>query len=415
MKLPFYIARRYLISKKSHNIINIISAISVAGVMVGTAALIIVLSVFNGFEVLVLSLFNSFNSDLKIEINEGKTFSIAASKIDHLRGIKGVISLTEVVEENVLLKFRDKQHIAVLKGVSHDYLKVSRLNNFIIGGEYPAYDDTQFALMGAGVAYHLGIYIGDFTPPAYAFVPDRTKKSYAGIQDDAFKTLPFQVTGVFGVQQEFDEQYVIVPVEFTRELLSYDKEVTSLELYLDENTDPETIRSQVKEIVGEGFTVKNRFEQQALLYQVMKSEKWSIFLILTFILIIAAFNVIGSLSMLILDKKKDIAVLWSLGADKKLIRRIFFLEGLMISLSGGILGLILGGLLAGIQQAFGIVGLGQPEGSFIIDAYPVRVEWLDFILVFITVVIIGLATTWYPVRQISRKYLNEKLNFFFMR
>jgi ABC-type lipoprotein release transport system permease subunit len=413
--LPFYIAKRYLFSKKSHNIINIISLISVAGVTIGTAALIIVLSVFNGFEDLVLSLFNTFNPDLKIEVREGKTFTMDGGTMGDVRKIPGVVALNEVIEENALIKFRDQQHVITLKGVSKDFIRISGLRDHIIGGSFPAENAENYALMGAGVAYYLSLYIGEFTPAAIVFVPDRLKKGYAGLQEDAFISQPLQVTGVFTLQQEYDMNYVVVPVEFTRSLFRYDRDVTSVEVYTMPGKDIEKIQEEIATLLGPGFTVKNRFQQQALLYKVLKSEKWSIFLILTFILIIAAFNVIGSLSMLILDKKKDIAVLWSLGADKKLIKRIFMTEGIMISVFGGIAGLILGGLLAGLQQAFGLVSLGNPEGSFIIDAYPVKVEVIDFILVFVTVMIIGLATAWYPVRQISKKYLSEKLNFFFMR
>jgi lipoprotein-releasing system permease protein len=265
------------------------------------------------------------------------------------------------------------------------------------------------------VAYQLGIYPEEFSVPMSLYVPKRTRKTLTGTPEQSFNSQAVHVAGVFSIQQEFDMAYVIVPVSLARELLEYDDEVTSLEIGL---TDPEALtqgKQRMAEILGPGFTIKDRFQQQATLYKVMKSEKWAVFFILALILLIAAFNMIGSLSMLIVDKKKDIAVLWSLGATKSQIRKIFFSEGMMISLAGGLLGLFLGGLLALIQQQFGLLRLGGGEGTYIVDAYPVKVQLLDFIYVMITVVIIGAATTWYPVRQISRKYLAQRMGFFLSR
>jgi len=387
MNLPFYISRRYLISKKSHNIINFIAIVSVVGVTIGTMALIIVLSVFNGFENLVLGLVNTFNPELKIEVKKGKTFHVNEIEANEIRNLEGVAFLVEVVEESALIRFEEKQHIITLKGVSEDFEKHSNMKDYLLAGQFRLHsDDEMEAVMGAGIAYHLGFYFRDFTPPLSVYLPKRTRRNFTGTFDQSFNNRTIPVSAVFGLQQEFDEKYIIVPIEFTRDLLEYSDEVTSLEIGTVPGTDIQDVQNEVQEILGPEFAVKNQFQQQETLYKILSSEKWITFLILAFILIIATFNVIGSLSMLIIEKKKDIAVLWSLGASQKLVKRIFTFEGMLISVVGGVAGLILGGLLAWLQQQFGIIKLGG--GSYIIDAYPVKVEIMDFI-----------QQVWFPKRR----------------
>jgi lipoprotein-releasing system permease protein len=416
MIFPFYIAKRYLIAKKSHNIINIISIISVIGVMVGSGALIIVLSVFNGFEGLVMGLFNSFNPDLKVGATQGKSFTMTQEQMTRIKQVPGVTYVVESVEENALARFGDKQSIVMMKGVSDDFTKMTPLDDFMINGRYTLGSEFKpAAVVGAGVAYYLSIYPEDFAVPISLYLPKRTKKTLSGLPEQSFNSRPVYVAGVFSIQQEFDMSYVIVPISVARDLLEYTDEVTAIEIGLTDLSALATGKQQIAEIIGPGFTIKDRYQQEATLYRVMNSEKWAVFFILAMILVIAAFNMIGSLSMLIVDKKKDIAVLWSLGASKSQIKKIFFTEGMMISLAGGLLGLCLGGLLALLQQEFGLLRLGGGEGTYIVDAYPVKVQLLDFIFVMITVILIGAATTWYPVRQISRKYLAQRMSFFLSR
>lgn len=416
MIFPFYIARRYLISKKSHNIINIVSLISVGGITIGAMALILVLSVFNGFEGLVSGLFNSFNPDLKVSAMEGKYFHSSEILKEKLLQVEGVNYVVETVEENALARFTDKQHIVMLKGVETSFHEMTPLDSFMVEGRYLLESgEMDYAIIGAGVAYYLGIYPKDFAQPMSLYMPRRTKQSFSGSPDQSFSTNNIPVSGVFSIQNEYDMEYVIVPIAVARELMEYTDEVSALEIGLEQGVELSVVQENVKEFLGPGFDIRNRFEQQSLLYRIMKSEKWAVFFILSFILIIAAFNVIGSLSMLILDKKKDISVLWSLGADKKTIKRIFYTEGMIISLSGGGLGLLLGGLLAWMQQHFGFLKLGGGDGSYIVEAYPVQVHGPDFLLVLATVLLIGALTTWYPVSRISRKYLSQRLNFFLMR
>lgn len=409
MFLPFYIARRYLVSKKSHNIINIISAISVAGVGVGTMALIVVLSVFNGFEDLVKSLYNTFDPDIKITVREGKTFDPGRISKEKITSLPGVVSYTEIVEENVLLKHKTEQNIVTMKGASDDFLAHNPLDSMLFDGDFRLHgEDIDYAIMGYLVAYNLGIKLYDPGNPVLVYVPKRTRKTLTSMEG-SFNTGVLTVSGVFAIQQEIDSRFVIVPIDFARRLLEYEEgEVTSLEVRLGNGADLYEIQEQVAELCGSDFDVKNRFQQQELLYKIMKSEKWAIFFILTFILIIAAFNVIGSISMLILDKRKDIAILSSMGASDRLIKRIFLTEGMFVSLFGAVAGILLGALLCFLQLKFGLIRLGDPN-AFIVPYYPVKMELPDFIAVFFTVLLIGVLSAWYPVKQISKKYLRQRV------
>jgi len=391
-------------------VINIISLISMFGVCIGTMALIIVLSVFNGFENLVTSLYNDFYSDLVIEPATGKTLNVNEIDIAEIKNIEGVANFVEVIEENVLLRQGDKQHIANLKGVSGDFLKRSKVDSAIIeGGFFLQKNQLEFAMIGVGVAYYLNSRIGDFPDPISVYAPRNTGSYRLNMTED-FNQLNIQPSAVFSFQQDIDSKYMIVSLNFAKKILEYSDERTALELNLDEDASLEKVQLKVQSIIGENYRVQNRFEKQASLYKIMKSEKLAIFVILSFILVIATFNIIGSLSMLILDKKKDIVVLQSMGASSALIKRIFLIEGSMISIGGAFLGLILGALICIIQQVFGIIKLGSGDGSFVVDAYPVLMQWTDFILIFITVTIIGLLAAWIPVRKLSARYLNVKLN-----
>lgn len=402
MNFPLYIARRYLVSKKSHNIINIISAISVAGVTIGTMALIIVLSVFNGFEKLVISLFNSFNPDLQITIMAGKTFNSDSIPEDRIRKVPGVRYLTEVIEENALIKYKDKQYIVTMKGVSEDYQRMSGIDTMISAGKFLLQeDDKNLCVLGYGVAYYLGANIEDYLNPLTFYVPKRTA-TISGMSDNAFSSDVIFPSGFFSIQEEFDSKYVILPLSFVKKILDYSKEITSIEVGIAKGSDLDEIQKNIQQIVGMNWLVKNRFQQQEVLYKIMKSEKWAIFLILSFILFIATFNVIGSLSMLILDKKKDIAVLQSMGATQPLIKRIFLFEGSMISFFGAIAGLVLGGIICRLQQIFGFIRLGSAGSTFVVSSYPVNMQITDFIYVFLIVISIGFLAVWYPVYNIRK-------------
>lgn len=401
MNLSFHIARRYLVSKKSTNAINIISAISVAGVFVGTLALIVVLSVFNGFEQLVVSLYNAFDPDIKIASAEGKYISLNEKAILGLKSIEGVNFIVPVIEEKALIKYKDKQFIVTMKGVDSNFTKLSRLNKFIVEGEIKFKENgIYYAIFGKGVAYNLGLPLKDLINPVMLYLPRREQGNTLN-PEDAFSTTAIYPSGMFAIQQEFDVQYIISDFNLMQTLLELPRQATSLELSIDSTFRKEDVQKQIELTLGKNYVVKNRFQQHELLYKIMKSEKWAVFLILAFILIIATFNVIGSLTMLILEKKKDIAILKSLGANNRLIKNIFLIEGMLITIIGAIAGLVAGGLICYAQQTFGFVSLGS-EGSFVVDAYPVQMQFTDFLYVFFTVLLIGFTAAFIPARQLLK-------------
>jgi len=407
VNFPFYIAKRYLVSKKSHNIINVITGVSVAGVTIGTMALIVVLSVFNGFEKVISSLFNSFDPDIRISVKEGKTFDEQSLPADSIASLNGVRETVYVVEENALLKYEDNQHIARIKGVSKNFKRINALDTMMVSGQMLLQNGkTNYAVLGYGVAYYLGISVQQFEEPLRVYVPRRTPSSSV-LVNRAFNAKKVMPAGVFSIQQDIDSKYVLLPLRFVRDLLDYEKEVTALEIHLKKDADAAAIKDQLIQIAGSDYKVEDRYQQQAVLYKIMKSEKWVTYLILTFILIIATFNIIGSLSIIMIDKKEDISFLWNLGADKKLIRKIFMLEGGLISLSGGAAGLALGGIISWIQQEFELVKLAT-SGSFVISAYPVDVQIMDFLAVMATVIALGAIATVYPVYQITSRYFKDK-------
>jgi len=408
LKVSAYIARRYLFAKKSHNIINIISAISVGGITIGTAALIIVLSVFNGFEHMVVGMFNSFNPDLKVSAVAGKTFNEDSIMLKNISAINGIGNITLVVEENALIKYLDKQYICTIKGVSSGFYQTSQIDSMVITGDALLEKGEQnFALVGQGVSYNLGLNLNDYENPLSVYVPRRFKGSSLN-PIEAFNSLLIQPSGVFSVQQEVDQKYMIVPLRFIRHLLDYDKQLTALEIKIDKTADSESVQKKLHLLLGDKYTVKNKYQQEELLFKIMKSEKLAVFMILSFILLIATFNVIGSLSMLIIDKRKDIAVLKSLGASNHSVRNIFFTEGMMISLFGALLGLLIGGIVCWLQQTFGIIKINSGS-TFVMEAYPVKIIFTDFVYVLLIVGFIGFIAAWYPVKYISKKHLEERL------
>lgn len=404
MNLPFYIAKRYLLGKKSQNAINIISGISVLGISTGTMALVIVLSVFNGFDTLVKSLYNTFDPDIQISSLEDKTFTPDPHTTQAILSIPGVIAVSEVLEDNVLLLYNDRQHIATVKGVDESFTDVSGLDSMIFDGEMKLQDHNRpYVVVGQGVAYSLGIGL-NFIDPLFIYTIDRTARINMSQPEESIRRDFIYPSGIFSIEQDYDSRYIICPIDFVRDLLLYHNEVTHLEVKLDPGFPGEEVQQEIQSKMGDGYQVKNREQQNEMFYRVMRSEKWAIFLILTFILIIASFNIIGSLSMLIIDKKKDILTLRNMGAGNRLIKRIFLVEGWLISVLGSITGLFIGTLISWIQQRFGVIKL-TGSGSFIIDAYPVQIEALDIILIWITVLFIGLIAARYPVQQISKKYL----------
>lgn len=405
MKLSIYIAKRYLFAKKSRNAINIISAVSVAGVTVGTMALIIILSVFNGLETLVTSIFNTFDPDLKITAAEGKTFIPDTTKLKLLSNIKGVMCYSLTLEENALLKYDDKQYIATVKGVDNNYSRVTNIDSTMWDGEFilETSNGTPRAVPGIGIAKYLSINI-NFINPLFIYVPKRSATASLDPEDAFTKRYVFP-SGIYQVEQQYDSKYIYLPISFTRELIEKDNAISSIEIKFSDNADGTQVKKDAVKAFGAGFIIQNRFEQQEIFYKVMKSERFAIFLILTLILIIASFNIIGSLTMLIIEKERDVEILKSLGANNDLIRKIFIFEGWLISIIGAFAGLILGFIVCWVQQTYGLLKL--QGNSLIIDSYPVVMELKDFIIVPVTVLLIGYCAAWYPVRFLTKKYLKK--------
>lgn len=399
LSFSFRIAKRYLFSKKSHNAINIISGVSASGVAIGTMALVCVLSVFNGFESLISDMFSSFDPDLKITLTQGKTFDVNSKEFKELRKNKSVAYFSEVVEENALLRFKDKQMPAVVKGVSDDFEQMTRIDSIMYDGNFILYDGAfQRAVPGVGVAGILGLG-AHFIDPLYIYAPKRTSKINLLRPENSFNQIGTFVSGIFSVKQlQYDDHYVLVSIGLARDLFEYEKStVSAVELKLNDGVDKEQVQKQIKTLLGDRFQVRNRYEQQESFFKIMKIEKWITYLILCFILLIASFNIIGSLSMLIIDKKADIQTLRNLGANDGLIKRIFLFEGWLISGVGALAGIGLGAILCLLQEYFGLLKLGT---GYVVDAYPVVTKPMDMFLVFVTVLIMGFLAAYYPVKYI---------------
>ncbi len=349
-------------------------------------------------------MFNSFDPDIKIEAAHGKTFSPDHENIKKIIRQNGVAYYAEVIEDNALIRHKDRQHVARIKGVNEHFTKVCGIDSMMVRGKFILQDKGgNYAVLGSGVAYYLAATPG-ITDPLNIYAPRRNLS--ASDMENAFNILPIYPSGIFSIQQEFDSKYVIVPLSFARELFDYPTNITSLEIKLQKGADIDKIQQNMKLILGNEFTIKNRFQQNELLFKVMNSEKLAIYIILSFILFIASFNILGSLTMLIIDKKQDIGILQSLGANKHTIRNIFLFEGWAISILGALVGMALGFIICMLQQKYGFVKLNSNGGSFIIDAYPVKMQLLDFIIVFFTVLLIGFFAAWYPVKFMTKKYLS---------
>ncbi|MHB1177613.1 MAG: FtsX-like permease family protein [Daejeonella sp.] len=396
MNTSYYIAKRYLFSKKSVNAINFISGISMLGVFVGSAALIIILSVFNGFENIVLSMYNTFSPELMIEAKEGKTFEPSGSRFQKLRKDPRIINYTEVLQEKALIRYGKSQSIALVKGVSDDYIKSQEsLDSVISSGSFMLrYNNENMAVIGSAVQNSLSVNLNDDFTNLDIYSPRKGAANSLNPADE-FNILSIHPSGVFSVQQEFDNM-MIVPLGFARNLLGEESRISLIEINTKPGISIDELQHDIAGILGKGFAVKNRSEQNQLLYKILNSEKWAIFLILTFVLIIAIFNIIGSLTMLVIDKKKDIAVLSSLGANNNLIRGIFFIEGMMISMIGCILGMAAGLIFCLLQQHFGFISLAGP--SMMIDSYPIGIKGNDFILVLATVLFVSLIASFISSR-----------------
>jgi len=401
-----FIAFRYLFSPKKHNIINIISAISVLGIMASTAALVIVLSVFNGLQDLVISNFNRFNPPLKIEAKEGKTFTISDFRfqISDLENIEGVKAVEQVVSDLILVTYNEKQTLATLVGVSESFPKLSGLDEMIIDGNFEI--NEKEVVFGAGVAGLLNIELNDFEL-VKLYYPKRNKKNLLNPME-SFQICYARPAGVFATYTPYDENILFVSEKLAKEIFDYDTEKSFIAIYLDENANPKKVQKKIAQMGGSNFIVKNQMQQEALLFKTIKAENLIVYLILGFIFLIATFNIMAILGMLIIEKKLDISILHTLGAPKTLLKKIFLRVGTMIGVFGGFLGMCIGLICCLLQQYFGIITLGNSESSYIITAYPVSIVPLDFLIVCSLVIFISLLTSWVSVRRLKNNYLINK-------
>ncbi|WP_349845803.1 FtsX-like permease family protein [Bacteroides cellulosilyticus] len=410
MNLPFYIARRYLFSKKKHNAINIISGISVCGVALATLALVCTLSVFNGFQDMVAGFFTAFDPELKITIREGKVFEPQGAAFQEVRSLPEIGVWTETLEENAMVQYKDRQAMAIIKGVEDNFEELTSIDSLLYGaGEFILHDSiVDYGVLGVELISELGTGL-QFVDPLQVYAPKRNVRVNMANPSASFnRDYLFSPGVVFVVnQQKYDARYILTSLSFARNLFNYDTEVSAVELKLKSGADVTAVQRKITRILGDEFVVLDRYEQQADVFRIMEIEKFISYLFLTFILAIACFNVIGSLSMLILDKREDVETLRNLGADDRLIARIFLFEGRLISLFGALSGIVLGLLLCYIQQRFGIISLGGGNGSFIVDAYPVSVHVTDVVLIFITVITVGFLSVWYPVHYLTRRLLKK--------
>ncbi len=407
MNFPFYIAKRYLFSKKSHNAINVISGISVCGVALATLAMVCTLSVFNGFQDMVATFFTAFDPQVKITSVKGKVFDGSMPVLSQIKNMPEVAVYSESVEDNAMVQYKGRQVMAVIKGVEDNFDKLTPIDSILFGrGELILHDEVaDYAIPGLQLLSTLGTGIR-FLDPLEVYAPKRGAKINMAnpmssfVSDDLFSSgLTFTVN-----QEKYDGSYILTSIDFARNLFQYDKEVSAVNLRLHPTANEKDVISKIKRILGEDFYVQDRYEQQADTFRIMEIEKLISYIFLTFILMIACFNVIGSLSMLIIDKKNDVQTLRNLGASDNQIVRIFLFEGRMISFIGAVAGVILGLILCIVQQEYGIISLGN-SGSFVVDSYPVSVHAWDVVLIFITVLVIGFISVWYPVRYLSKRLL----------
>ena len=410
MNFPFYIARRYLFSKKSTHAINVISIISVVGVAVATTALVIVLSAFNGFHDLVASLFTNFDPQIEIVPVVGKAAPSDDPILTQIRQLPEIDVATECVEDNALAVYQDRQAMVVIKGVDDNFAELTHITEILYG-------DGEFGLRAANLNYGtLGIMLAQtlgtgarWRSPLRVYAP--MKEGQLDLSDPAqgFVVDSLDSPGVvFQVKQsKYDARYIIVPISWARSLFGLQGMLSSLELRLKPGSNLDKVKAEIKQIAGDQYKVLDRYEQQDDTFKIMSIEKFFAYIFLTFILVIASFNIVGSISMLIIDKKGDATILRNLGATDRQIIRIFLFEGRMIAVIGAVAGVLIGLLLCGLQQTYGFVHLGDSEGSFIVNAYPISVHYTDVAFVFVTVITVGWLAVWYPVRALGKRLLGD--------
>ena len=395
MNVPFYIARKYFFSSKKINYVHILSLVSQFGIAIGTIALVLVMSVFNGFENLVLDMYNVFDPHIKVTSNEGKNFN--SEEVNKVIGdIDGVANFSSVLEEKILVEYNSKQYIAVIKGVDENYRELTNFDSLIVDGGYiDDFKNNNVAMVGRGIAYYLSMHIGSVFDNLRVYLPNRDSKNLLKLEK-AFTSSSISPVGVFGVQQEIDSKYIIVPLNFVQDLINKDKYVSAIEIKLKSSDSMINIQNLLKEKLDSKYLIQNRFEQQEFLYKILNTERLVVVIILLFIVLIASFNIISSLIILIIDKKKDIESLFNFGVENHSIKQVFIYKSMLGVFVGSFSGIIIGFILAYLQQEFGLIKMGA--GSFVIDAYPVSIKLNDIIIIQLIVLLIGLLASWFTSR-----------------
>lgn len=409
MNCAFYIARRYLFSKKSHNAINIISAISVCGVALATLALVCTLSVFNGFHDLISGFFTHFDPDLKVEANKGKVFSPDTATVAAIRAIPGVEVVSMTLEDNAMAKYKEQQAMVTIKGVDDNFQTLTHIEELLYGSpEFKLYDGvTDYGIMGIQLMYILRTGIEPYSP-IEVYAPRREAKVNLSNPMSSFRREPIFSPGtVLNINDaRYASSYIVTSLDYARRLFGYNTEVSAIEVGLSGKANANQVKQRIRHIMGEDYTVKDRYEQQAATFKVVEIEKFVTYLFLCFILMVACFNIISSVSMLILDKQANADTLRSLGATDSFVARIFIYEGNLIALLGAIVGLVLGIVLCLLQQELGLIGLGTEE-QFVVDAYPVRLKATDLFLVLLSVVTVSALSVWLPIKIINKYFLKK--------
>jgi lipoprotein-releasing system permease protein len=400
MNVASFISKRYLFSKGNRQAINIISWISVVAIVASTMSLVIVLSVFNGFQSLIGNLYSDFDSDFLIQTKTGRYFEPQAAQLNKIKNVNGIDYCGEVIEESALLKFSEKQFYGTIKGISREQLNKTKIaSHLIYKGQNLERGNFSEAILGQGIAATLSVEPENPFQALVMYTPNQNS-SLNSRPEELLNTRQIGIGGVFSLQQEFDSKYVLVPLELSREITGKEKEVTSLEVFVSNHADEQKVQKELQEILGDKFTVKNKYQQHEFVFKIMQAEKWAVFFILSFIIVIAAFNITGSTTMLIIEKQKDIRIFKSLGMTLPAIKNIFAFNGFRITLIGSSIGLILGLLICLAQIKFGLIKLSGSE-SFIIKYYPVQINLLDLMAVFFTVVVIGWISSRIPIRGIK--------------
>ncbi len=409
MNFPFYVARRYLFSKKSHHAINIISAISACGVALASMALVCTMSVFNGFQDLVASFFTAIDPQLRVTPSRGKTADADDPRLKALKAYPGIEVYTETLEDYALVISGERQAMVTVKGVDDNFARMADLDKLLYGGgTFTLHADVlEYGVPGIQLAAQLGLG-ADFDAPLQVYAPQKGERVNLSNPAECFTQGELYSPGVvFAVKQaKYDAGYILTSLRFARNLFGQQGRVSAVELKLQDGADVRQAQADIRKILGNDFTVKDRYGQQEDVFRIMEVEKLIAYLFLTFILLVASFNIIGSISMLIIDKKEDVRTLRSLGAQDSRIVRVFLFEGRMISGLGALIGIVVGLALCYLQQAYGLITLGRSSGSFVVDAYPVSVHPWDVAVVFFTVLLVSCGALWYPVKFLSKRLLD---------